>query len=65
MKKNYIFGIANFSNGIKKMSRNYVDKEAFSRWANAQFRKDEQVHIEEYEMSAVDFSVQKTADWRA
>lgn len=48
MKKEIIFGIAKFRDGKTKESRNFVDTEAFSRWANKQFLKDEQVTVFEY-----------------
>ena len=63
--KNYIFGIAFFADGTTKHSRNFVDDKAFSRWANAQFRKDEEVTVEEYEMNRSDYAIIKVATWHA
>lgn len=48
MRKEIIFGIAKFSNGKMLTSRNFVNAEAFSRWANKLFLKDESVVIQEY-----------------
>lgn len=61
--KNYIFGRAIYSNGTTKTSRNFVDSKAFSRWANAQFRKDEEVTVEEYEINRADWAIIKVATW--
>lgn len=65
MAKTYIFGTAFYSNGSMKNSRNFIDHEAFSRWANNQFRKDEGVTIWEYEMTAPDYEVKQTCTWHA
>lgn len=46
--KTIIFGIAKFKDGTTKESRNFVNSEAFSRWANKQFLKDMEVIIFEY-----------------
>ena len=46
--KEIIFGIARLSNGELKTSRNFTDPEAFSRWANRLFLKDNEVVIKEY-----------------
>lgn len=54
-----IFGIAQFPNGESRVSRNYVDPEAFSRWANKQFRKDERVRVTEFRNYKV------YSEWRA
>ena len=63
--KNWIYGFAYFSNGETKYSRKFVDEKAFSRWANAQFRKDEQVTINEYEMDRKTYNIRKVATWHA
>ena len=47
-RKTIIYGIARYSDGTYKTSRNFVNPEAFSRWANEQFRKDNEVVIWEY-----------------
>lgn len=54
-----IFGIAQFPSGERRVSRNYVDPEAFSRWANKQFRKDERVRVTEFRNYEV------YSEWRA
>ena len=47
-QKDLIIGYAKYSNGKTKMSRIFTDPEAFSRWANKQYLKDEEVVITEY-----------------
>lgn len=65
MKKNYIYGIAYYSNGTTATSRYFVDPEAFSRWANKQVRKDEYVTVEEYHFNMVDFETKLACTWHA
>lgn len=48
--KTKIWAIATYSNGSMKTTRNYTNREAFCRWANNQYNKDEGVTIEEYHM---------------
>ena len=63
--KTYIFGIAHFSNGTTKTSRNFVNSDAFSRWANAQFRKDEDVTVEEYSYQKGVWDYNLVSTWHA
>ena len=63
--KNYIYGIADYSNGTTKMSRTFVNYEAFSNWANAQFRKDENVTVREYKMNGETFKSDLVSTWHA
>ena len=63
--KNYIWGVATFSNGKTKTSRNFVNYWAFSNWANAQFRKDENVTVIEYKMDGKTFESTITCTWHA
>lgn len=65
MAKTYIFGTAFYTNGTCKNSRNFTDPEAFSRWANKQFSKDEGVTIYEYEMTAPTYECRQTCTWHA
>lgn len=65
MKKVWIYGYAYFTNGEKKKSRYFVNATAFSRWANAQYNKDEGVTIEEYAMDKDDYFVTHTCTWHA
>lgn len=61
--KTYIYGIAYYSDGKIKNSRNFVDYKAFSRWANAQYRKDNEVLIEEYRYNNIEYNIDKFAIW--
>lgn len=61
--KNYIFGIANYSDGTSKISRNFTSSEAFSRWANKQFEQDHSVTVYEYEMDRKTFGIKETSTW--
>ena len=63
--KTYIFGIAHFSNGTTKTSRNFVNGDAFSRWANAQFRKDDDVTVEEYNYQKGVWDYKLVCTWHA
>lgn len=63
--KNYIYGVAYYSNGTQKTSRNFTDPAAFSRWANKQFRKDEQVTVYEYHYNTNDFDFKLACTWHA
>lgn len=66
MKKGYfIWGVAKFPNGKENISRNYVDPEAFSRWANKQFGKDERVTVLEYQTDRTTFDSKIVSTWRA
>ena len=47
-KKEIIYGIARLSNGKYVESRSFVNPEAFSRWANKMFLKDNEVIIREF-----------------
>ena len=62
MKKT-TYGNAVYSDGTSKWSRRYTDKEAFSRWANKQFRVDEGVTVYEYEFDGDDLKLVCT--WHA
>ena len=64
MKKKHIFGVAIFSDGTQKISRDFVSPEAFSKWVNAQFKKDEGVTVEEYHDYAVG-EFRKVCIWHA
>ena len=64
MTKIHIFGVAIFSDGTQKISRDFVSPEAFSNWANAQFKKDEGVTVEEYHSYAVG-EFRKVCTWHA
>lgn len=64
MKKNiYIYGIAYYSNGKSKRSRMYRNPDAFSRWANAQWRKDHDVTVEETQLDMNAFEVVGACTW--
>ena len=65
--KTYIFGIAKFTDGTEKTSRDFVNYSAFSNWANAQFRKDEGVTVEEYHWKWVghEIDMKKVCTWHA
>lgn len=66
MKGIYINGIAYFSDGTTKFSRQFRTKEAFSNWANKQFRIDENVTIDEYELDVDnDFESKLVSTWSA
>lgn len=66
MKGIYINGIAYFSNGTTKFSRQFRTKEAFSNWANKQFSIDEKVTIDEYKLDVDnDFECKLVSTWRA
>ena len=65
MKKVWIYGYAHFTDGTQKKSRYFVSAAAFSRWANAQFNKDEGVTVEEYAMNKNDYAVIHTCTWHA
>lgn len=61
--KNYIYGIAEYSDGTKKVSRNFVNYSAFSNWANAQYRKDQNVTVKEYKMDGKTFKSELVSVW--
>lgn len=63
--KTYIFGIAYFSNGTTRTSRNFVNVNAFSHWANAQFRKDADVTVEEYRYQKGIWDYKLVCTWHA
>lgn len=63
--KTYIFGIAHFGNGVTKTSRNFINGDAFSRWANAQYRKDEDVTVEEYNYQKGIWDYKLVCTWHA
>ena len=63
--KTYIYGIAHFSNGEIKASRNFVNYGAFSNWANAQFKKDKGVTVEEYHFRWGEWVSKKVSTWHA
>lgn len=63
--KVYIFGVAKFSDGTTKQSRDFRNYSAFSNWANAQFRKDENVTVEEYTFTWGVWDFKLTSTWHA
>lgn len=63
--KNYIWGVAEYSDGTTKTSRNFVNYSAFSNWANAQFKKDKNVTIKEYKMNGKTFKSELISTWHA
>ena len=66
MKGIYIYGVAYFSNGTSKTSREFRKQEAFSKWANKQFIIDEEVIIKEYEIDTDDnYSIRLVSTWSA
>lgn len=67
MKKTkvYIYGIAYYSDGTSKTSRNYIDPEAFSRWCNRQFHIDEDVTIYEYHWDMSTLESKQVSTWHA
>lgn len=63
--KTYIFGIVYFSNGTSKASRDFVNADAFSRWVNAQFIKDEGATVEEYNYQRGILNYKLVCTWHA
>ena len=53
--KNYFWGIAEYSDGTERISRNFANYGAFVNWINYQFRKDKNVTIKEYKMNGKTF----------
>lgn len=63
--KTYIFGMAYYTDGTHKTSRIFTSPDAFSRWANNQFRKDEGVTVYEYQFSEHDIEPKLACTWHA
>lgn len=61
--KTYFYGTAIFTNGRTATSRNFIDYDAFLRWANRQYVKDNGVTVDEYTYDTDTWTVRKVGTW--